>query len=201
MLVEGPMWLTRAWSLYDNQEAMKRHRKLAQQMYGVVTGYVMGQVTVAAIAGVSAGIAVFILSFFFDLPGNLALPTVAITAILSLIPMLGATLAGILVSLLLAINNVPAAIIYATYFVVYQQIENNFISPVIQSRRLELSALTVLVSVTVGFYMFGILGSLISIPVAGSIKVFIDDYLERKRLAGSKSSGGAVARLVKAAKK
>jgi predicted PurR-regulated permease PerM len=178
MLVEGPLWLDRVWGLYTDTARMKRHRQLAYQMYRVVTGFVTGQLAVAAIGAVLAGIAVFILSFFFELPANLALPTIAITFTLSLIPMFGATLAGLLVALLLAFNSVSAAIIYIIYFFVYQQIENNFISPLIQSKRLELSALTVLIAVTVGFYTFGILGSLISIPIAGSIKVLLSDYLK-----------------------
>lgn len=181
MLVEGPMWLERGWKLYSNPALMQRHRQLAQQMYRVVTGYVIGQLTVAAIGGVFAGLAVFVLSLFFELPSNLALPAVAITAVLSLIPMFGATLAGLLVTLLIAFSSVPAAIIYISYFFIYQQIENNFVSPLIQSRRLELSALTVLVAVTIGFYVFGILGSLISIPVAGSLKVLLEDYLDRTK--------------------
>lgn len=201
MLVEGPMWLDRIWKLYNDPDLMKRHRKLAGQMYRVVNGYVIGQLTVASIGGVFAGLAVFILSFFFDLPGNLALPTIAITAVLSLIPMFGATLAGGLVALLLAFNSVPAAVIYIIYFFIYQQIENNFISPVIQSRRLELSALTVLVAVTIGFYVFGILGSLISIPIAGSIRVLIDDYLEQARQKRSQKAEKPVARLVNAARR
>lgn len=199
MLVEGPAWLNRAWGLYSSPDLMKRHRKLALQMYRVVTGYVTGQLTVAAIGGVAAGLAVFILSLFFELPGNLALPTIAITAVLSLIPMFGATLAGALITLLLAINSVPAAIIYLVYFFIYQQIENNFIAPIIQSRRLELSALTVLVAVTVGFYVFGILGSLISIPIAGSIKVLLEDYLDERRRAQVRKSK-PMAKLVKAVK-
>lgn len=200
MLVEGPMWLSRIWGLYTNPELMKRHRSLAKQMYRVVNGFVIGQLTVAAIGGVFAGLAVFVLSFFFDLPGNLALPTVAITAILSLVPMFGAMLAGGLVALLLAFNSVPAAVVYMIYFVIYQQIENNFVSPAIQSRRVELSALTVLVAVTIGFYVFGIFGSLISIPIAGSVKVLIDDYLEQARLKRNEKTQ-PIARLVKAARK
>ena len=196
MLVEGPMWLDRMWGLYNNETRMLRHRKIARKMYRVVTGYVTGQLTVAAIGGVFAGLAVFILSFFFEIPGNLALPTVAITAILSLIPMFGATLAGGLVTLLLAFNNVPAAVIYLIYFFIYQQIENNFISPVIQSRRLELSALSVLVAVTIGFYVLGIFGSLISIPIAGSIKVLVDDYLEEaKKERATNRSRNPIAKL------
>ncbi len=200
MLVEGPTWLERGWGLYSNPVMMKRHRKLAQKMYRVVTGYVTGQLTVAAIGGAFAGFAVFILSLFFDLPGNLALPTIAITAVLSLIPMFGATLAGVLVTLLIAINSVPGAIAYAIFFFIYQQVENNFISPVIQSRRLELSALTVLVAVTIGFYVFGILGSLISIPIAGSIKVILEDFLNERKQKRAESDK-PIAKLVKAAKR
>ncbi len=198
MLVEGPMWLDRIWGLYSNPTTMKRHRSLARKMYRVVTGYVMGQLVVAAIGGIFAGIAVFILSLFFEMPSDLALPTVAITTLLSLIPMFGATLAGLLVALLVAINSPAAAVIYIIYFFIYQQIENNFISPVIQSRRLELSALTVLVSVTIGFYVFGIMGSLISIPIAGSIKVLVDDYLERAKK--NRSEGTATPRAKLASK-
>lgn len=178
MLVEGPIWLDRVWGLYTDEARMKRHRHLADQMYRVVTGFVTGQLSVAAIGAILSGAVVFILSLFFSIPANLALPTIAITFTLSLIPMFGATLAGLLIALLLAFNSVSAAIAYIIYFFVYQQVENNFISPVIQARRLELSALTVLVAVTVGFYTLGILGSLISIPIAGSIKVLLSNYLK-----------------------
>lgn len=198
MLIEGPAWLERGWALYTNPEVMKRHRKLAYKMYRVVTGYVTGQLTVAAIGGVLSGLAVFILSFFFELPGSLALPTAAITFTLSLVPMFGATIAGILIALLLAFNSVTAAIIYAVYFFIYQQIENNFVSPVIQAKTLELSALTVLVAVTVGFYVIGPLGSLVAIPVAGSIKVLLAYYLEQNRSVRSEKRG-PIAKLTKKA--
>jgi predicted PurR-regulated permease PerM len=101
--------------------------------------------------------------------------------------MFGATISGIIISLLLVLNNVSAGIIFAVYFIVYQQIENNFIAPTIQSRKLELSALTVLASVTIGLYVFGLAGGIISIPIAGCIKVLLDDYLERARENRKKS--------------
>lgn len=181
MLVEGPLWLSRLWKLYGNKELMERHRRLAYQMYRVVTGYVTGQLSVAAIGALFAGLAVFIMSFIFDIPGSLTLPTIALTFVISLIPVFGATVAGILVALLLAFSSVPAAIIYISYFFIYQQIENNFIAPVIQSRRLELSPLAILVAVTIGLYVLGILGGLISIPIAGSLKVLIDDFLNQSK--------------------
>ncbi|HSW92042.1 MAG TPA: AI-2E family transporter [Candidatus Saccharimonadales bacterium] len=182
MLIEGPMWLKRIWGVYNDQDRMESHRRLVHRMYSVVTGYVTGQLTVSAIGSVFAGIVVFILSMIFaEVPSNLALPTVAIAFTLSLIPMFGATIGGIIISLLLVSNNITAGIAFAIYFIIYQQIENNFISPTIQSKKVELSALAVLTSVTIGIYVFGLAGGIISIPIAGCLKVLLEEYLARAR--------------------
>lgn len=190
ILLEGPTWLKRIWALYDDQERMEYHRRMVYRTYGVVTGYVSGQLTVSGIGGLVSGGAVFVLSLL--LPGvnsNLAMLTILATFVLSLIPMFGATLAGSLITILLLFNNLTAGVIYAIFFVIYQQIENNFISPAIQSKKVELSALMVLVSVTIGLYVAGVLGGIIAIPIAGTFKVFLEDYLERakqKRRASQK---------------
>ncbi len=182
MLIEGPMWRKRIWGLYADNSLMVRHRAIADKMHHVVAGYVTGQLTVSALGATFAGLAVFTISFFFPaVPANLAIPVAAITFTLSLIPMFGATIAGVLACLLLGFNAIGAAIAYAVYFLIYQQIENNFVSPTIQSKRLELSPLAVLSAVTIGLYLFGVVGGIISIPIAGCIKVLLEDYLEHAR--------------------
>lgn len=181
MLVEGPTWMKRIWNVYNDEQRMEAHRSVVRRMYGVVNGYVTGQLTVSAIDGVFAGVVVFILSFIFNVPVDLALPTVAILFTLSLIPMFGATIGGVLVAMLLAFNDLGAGIAFAIYFVIYQQVENNFISPTIQSRKVELSALAVLASVTIGLYVFGLAGGIISIPIAGCIKVLLEEYLRHAK--------------------
>ena len=200
MLVEGPEWMKRIWGLYRDERRLKHHKHIVNRMRQVVSGYVGGQLTVSGIDAVCAGATVFILAqFFHEVPANLALPTIAICFVLSLIPMFGATIAGVIVSLLLAFNSLPAAIIFVVYFVVYQQLENNMISPRIQSKRIELSPLAVLAAVTVGLYVFGIAGGIISIPIAGCIKVLIESYLERSREARNqeRSKEKPFAKLVK----
>lgn len=182
MLVEGPVWADKVWSMYGDQKRVKHHRKIVRRMAGVVSGYVSGQLTVSGIDALCAGAAVFILSqFFHTVPANLALPTITIAFTLSLIPMFGATIAGIIISLLLAFNSIPAGIIFAVYFMIYQQLENNFISPHIQAKRIELSPLIVLGAVTIGLYTFGIVGGILSIPIAGCIKVLVEEYLASER--------------------
>lgn len=180
MLIEAPRVLKFLWSAYADEEKMEYHKKLLTRMYNVVTGYVTGQLTVSAIDGFFAGVTVFILSWIFNIPHNLALPAAALCFVLSLIPMFGATIAGVLVAILLAFNDLTAALVFGVYFIIYQQIENNFISPTVQSKTVELSALAVLASVTIGLYLFGIAGGIISIPIAGCVKVLLEDYLERK---------------------
>ncbi len=181
MLVEGPTWLKRLWSSYGDKERMEYHSHLLARMYNVVTSYVTGQLSVSAIAGSVSGILVLTLALIFNTPLNLAIPSAAIVFILSLIPLFGEVIGALLVGAILALNSVTAAIIFIIFFVLYAQVEANYISPKIQSKRINLTALAVLVAVTVGIYLFGIVGGIISIPIAGCINVLAEDYFARER--------------------
>lgn len=183
MLIEGPTWYKKVWLLYPDVNKMRHHQRLVGKMYQVVTGYVTGQVVVSAIGGAFAGLAVLILSVFFtEVPSNLALPAAAMSFVLSLIPMFGATIAGTIITILIALNNFPAAIIYAVYFFIYQQIENNVIVPSVQAKSINLSALIILIAVTIGIFMFGLPGGIIAIPVAGCIKILVEEYVKKVQL-------------------
>jgi predicted PurR-regulated permease PerM len=181
MLVEGPVWLNRLWSIYNDQDRMEYHRKIVHRMYKVVTSYVVGQLSVSAIAGSVAGVAVFVLSLIFNIPTNLAIPAATIIFTLSLIPLFGAMIGAVIVSVILALNDVTAAVVFLVFFILYQQLEANYISPKIQSKRIDLSALAILVAVTVGVYLFGIAGGIISIPIAGCVGVLTEDYFARAK--------------------
>jgi len=177
MLVESPEWINGLWSLYKNRTRMNHHKNLVHKIYGVVTNYITGQLSVSAIAGLVTGIAVFIASFIFDTPANLAIPGAATVFISSLIPVFGAMIGGFIISFILLLNNLTAAIAFLVFFILYQQIEANYISPKIQSKRINLSPLVILIAVTIGIYLFGVLGGIISIPIAGCIKIFVEEYL------------------------
>lgn len=176
MLVEGPTWINRFWGLYKDKNKMRHHRVIAGQMYDVVSSFVVGQLSVAAIAGTFSGLLVFVLSLIFGLPSSLAIPAATISFVMSLIPMFGAVIGGIIITLILLLNNLTAAIIFIILLVIYQQIEANIISPKIQSRHVKLPALVILISVTIGVYLFGILGGIISIPIAGCINVLFMNW-------------------------
>ncbi|NTW61342.1 AI-2E family transporter [Candidatus Saccharibacteria bacterium] len=179
MLVEGPQWLKKIWSIYKDKKKMNYHRNILAKMYNVVTNYITGQLSVSAIAGLVAGLAVFALSFMFSIPADLAVPSAIIMFVLSLVPLFGEMVGNVLIGLILLLNSLTAAIIFVIFYLVYQQIEANYISPKIQSKRIDLPALAILVAVTIGIYMFGVVGGIISIPIAGCIKVIADEYLAR----------------------
>ena len=199
MLIEGPAWMQKIWGLYDNAVKLERHRNLTNKMYRVVTGYVNGQILIASIAAVCTLVTVLILSALFPMSANLALPLATLVFLTGMVPMIGATVGAILVTLILLLNSTGAALIFLAYFIVYQQIENNFIAPTIQSKRVELSALAVLSAILIGISLFGLLGGLISIPIAGCLRVLLLDYLEHARKKRAKSKN-PIAKLVAKAK-
>jgi predicted PurR-regulated permease PerM len=104
-----------------------------------------------------------------------------LVAILDLIPLAGATVAGVVISAVAFLHSIPAGVVVLIFVIVYQQIENHFLQPVIYGRTVQLSALAVLVSVLVGAELAGVLGALAAIPVAGSLQVLIRDQLAFRR--------------------
>lgn len=200
MLIEGPAWMRRMWGLYDNQERLERHQSLVKRMYRVVSGFVNGQLAVAGIAAVSTLIVLLTMSATLDLPANLAVPLSVIIFITGMIPMIGATIGAALVGLVLLFNSPMAALIFIIYFVVYQQIENNFISPTIQSKNVELSALTILAAILIGITLGGLLGGIVAIPVAGCVRVLLLDQLEQSRKKRLDDETNPVKKLIKKAK-
>ncbi len=182
MLTEGPRWSERFWRLiYKEGDRRRRHQELTTKMYNVVSGYVTGQVLVAAVAAIATGLGVVALSFFFPVPINVALPAASIIFLTAFIPMFGATIGGVIAALLLLLYSFPAAIVFGIYFIVYQQIENNYVSPKIQSKKLNMSALAVLLSATIGIKIGGILGAFVAIPIGGCIMIIAQDYLSRRK--------------------
>jgi predicted PurR-regulated permease PerM len=174
MLLEGRGWLERTYALFP-AESQPRVRRIGDEIYKTVGGYVNGNILISVIAGASATIVLLILG----VPYAVALGL--LVAVLDLIPLAGATVAGIVISLVAFLHTIPAGIVVVIFVIVYQQVENHFLQPVIYGRTVQLSALAVLVSVLVGAELAGILGALAAIPVAGTLQVLIRDQLAHRR--------------------
>ena len=102
-------------------------------------------------------------------------------AILDLVPLVGATAAAVVVVGVGFLHSVLAGIVLIVFFVVYQQIENHVLQPLVYNRTVDLSPLAILVSILIGAELAGVLGALAAIPVAGAIQVVIVDYLRVRR--------------------
>lgn len=181
MLVEGPDWEQKFWRYaYRNPERRRKHRDMARKMYDVVSGYVTGQAAVGVISGTFSAIVVGILALVFNFNMILIWPTWITIFIVVFIPMFGAVIGGGIVTLLLLLYSPPAALIYLVIFTIEQQIENNIIQPRIQSKHVETSALIVLIAMTLGLNVGGLLGALVAIPVAGCVTVLLRDFFHEK---------------------
>ncbi|MDX6407982.1 MAG: hypothetical protein QOE13_1053 [Gaiellaceae bacterium] len=174
MLLEGPRWVESFFSLL-RPESQRRWRAVGRDIYRTIGGYVTGNLLISLIAGTLTTIVLLVVG----VPYALALGL--IVAILDLIPLAGATIAAIIVGSVAFLHSVPAGIIVVVFFVVYQQIENHLIQPVVYGKTVQLSPLAVLVSVLIGAQLAGVLGALAAIPVAGSLQVILVDWLRHRR--------------------
>ena len=179
-LLEGPGILNRLWNNLGakdvNNKPIKVAKRVTSKMADVVSIYFSRQVIVAMIDGAAAMLFVFILSLILNFSPSLAVPMGMITMTFYLIPMFGQFIGGTLVTLVLFFSNPIAALVFAIIYIVYAQIENNIISPKIQGDALHLSPVIILSAITIGMYMFGLLGAIIAIPIAGCIRVLVDEY-------------------------
>lgn len=174
MLLEGRAWVERFYALLP-ERSRPRWRRVGGDVYRTVGGYVTGNLLISLIAGVSATVVLLLMG----VPYAVALGL--LVALLDLIPLAGATVAGIVVVGISFLHSVPAGIVLLVFIVVYQQLENHFLQPVIYGRTVQLSPLTVLIAVLVGAELAGILGALAAIPVAGTIQVIVRDMLAQRR--------------------
>ena len=175
MLLEGPAWMDRFYGLLP-ERLRPRWRAIGHDVYRTVGGYVTGNLLISLIAGTLTTVVLLAVG----VPYAVALGV--IVAILDLIPLAGATIAALIIGTVAFLHTITAGIVVVVFFLIYQQVENHFLQPVIYGRTVQLSPLAVLVSVLIGAKLAGILGALGAIPVAGAIQVIVIDW-QRQRTA------------------
>jgi predicted PurR-regulated permease PerM len=146
-----------------------RVRRVATEASRAVSGYVFGNVVISVIAGVSAWVVLAALGVPYA--GVMGL----FVAFTDLIPLVGATLGAVPTIGFAFLHSTTAGVVALIFFIVYQQFENHVLQVSIMSRTVNVNPLTVLVSVLIGVALFGLLGALLAIPVAGVIQVIAID--------------------------
>jgi predicted PurR-regulated permease PerM len=141
-----------------------------------VSRWAIGAITIAVIAGtVQGGTAALLGSSY-------ALALGVIAGLLDLIPNLGATIAGfILVPTILAEEGLTDALIMLAVVLVYQQIENNLLSPTIYGKAVNISPFFVILGVTLFGALLGVLGALVAVPITASLQIVITEVTRTRR--------------------
>jgi predicted PurR-regulated permease PerM len=176
MLLEGPAWIQRGIGMLP-ERMQPTWREIADDIYHLIGRYVNGNLLISLVAGTSTTIVLLALGVPFALALGL------LVAILDLIPLAGATLGAIVVTLVALSHSVSAGIVVLIFYIVYQQVENHILQPLIYGRTVRLSPLAILLSVLIGSQVAGVIGALVAIPVGGTIQILIDHWQRSRRPA------------------
>ena len=141
---------------------------LIDEAFARVGGYVLGNIITSVIAAVGT----LIWLEAWGVPYALLLSV--FVGFMDLIPIVGSTLAGVVVSLVALTVSVPTAIATAIYYVVYRQAEDYLITPRIMRHTVDVSGLVTIIAVLIGGTLFGIIGALVAIPIAAAIKLILE---------------------------
>lgn len=181
---DGPRFLPWLHALLGSRGG--RHvEEVLNRVWAVLGGFIRTQALVSLIDAVFIGAGLMILHV--PLAGVLAV----ITFIGGFVPMVGAFVAGALAVLVaLVANGFTTALIVLGIIVAVQQLEGNVLQPVLQSRSMKLHAVVVLLAVTAGGSLFGIVGAFLAVPVAAVIAVVVR-YLGEQIDAVTAPPGGS----------
>ncbi|MDX6495393.1 MAG: hypothetical protein QOE17_1379 [Gaiellales bacterium] len=158
----------------------------ARHMNRNIGGYVAGNLVISLICGAVTTVSLYLL----DVPYSLALGV--FMAVFDLIPLVGATIGSVVViAAAFVFVDVRAGIIMFAIVMIYQQVENHILQPLIYGRTVQIPSLTVLIAVLCGGAVLGLIGALLAIPIAGTIQAVASELLEERaeRINGPPEAG------------
>ena len=146
-----------------------RVTEIVEVVVDKVGGYMIGNLLISLVAGVSTFVCLELVGVPF------ALPLAVTVAIADLIPMVGATLGAVICVAVSAftVDIWPGAVIVLIFFLAYQQVENYLIAPRVMRNTVDLPAVAVLLVALIGGAVLGLVGAVMAIPVAAAVKVLM----------------------------
>ncbi|MFL5891961.1 MAG: AI-2E family transporter [Solirubrobacterales bacterium] len=150
----------------------RRFRKIAGDISDAISGYVFGNFVISVLAGIVTYVTLTILGVPF------ALPLAILFGFFDLIPLVGATLGGIIVGIVVAFAAAfpIGLIVWVAVLILYQQVENNLVQPFVYGKAVQLHPLIVIIAILIGAALLGVLGALIAIPAAAAVQAVLRDY-------------------------
>jgi predicted PurR-regulated permease PerM len=159
-----------------NPDTAERLRRIASRIAGVVKSYVSVNLLLAIAAGVFTWLSLELLGV------DLAVTMGVIVGFFDLMPLIGFTIGGVFVAIVAAFHDFPEALIaWAILFVVYQQVQDRVIQPLLYRSAVKIHPVVAIVAILVGAELAGILGAVLAIPTAATIGVLIDEGIRWRR--------------------
>jgi predicted PurR-regulated permease PerM len=192
LLLEGTKMKDGLLGLMEPARA-ERYKRIAREVSSSVTGYMLGNFLTSIIAGA----VVFVTLLLLGVP--YALLWALWVALVDFLPMIGGALAGIPVVLFATAHSLTAGIVTLAVFLVYTQVENHVLNPIVMSRTVKVNPLLVLVAILVGAEIgnwiggiFGaFVGALLAIPAAGALQVLIKELWQATAPPGDHGQSSA----------
>jgi predicted PurR-regulated permease PerM len=157
------------------RDKRERYLDVTDRIIHATSRYMLGNLAISVICATVYGVTAVILG----LPYPLALALIA--GFLDLIPTVGATIAGIIISVVALSVSLQALVAFAIVMLVYQQIENYILQPTIIGRAARVSGFTVLISVLSFGALFGFVGAIIGVPIAAALQILVGELTAARR--------------------
>ena len=157
------------------RDTRERYLRVTDRIVRTTSSYMLGNLAISVVCGAVYGVTAAILG----LPYPLALAVIA--GILDLVPNVGATIAGAIIVLVALSVSLEAVVVFLIVIVVYQQIENYILQPMIIGKAAQISGFTVLASVLAFGALFGLIGAIIGVPIAAGLQILVEELTAGRR--------------------
>ncbi|BCJ39811.1 AI-2E family transporter [Actinoplanes ianthinogenes] len=183
MVLQAPRLIDGFLALFAPHRA-EHLRRVGHDCSRTITGYLTGNLMISAICGTLTYAVLRVMGVPYA--GLIAL----FVGFADLIPLIGATLGAVAAGVTAFVHSTTAGIVVVVFFVLYQQLENHLLQPMIFARTVKLNPLTVLVAILMAVELAGILGALLAVPAAGILKILARDVWENRH--GRPNAGPAI---------
>jgi predicted PurR-regulated permease PerM len=165
-------------ALYQLAPASRRSRvtSLGDRIVAGVGGYVSGAFVVSVCAALTSLVFLFVVGL-----GEYAVALSFVVGLLSLIPMVGATIAMVIVSAIGLTQSVTTGLICLVFYLGYQQLENYLIYPTVMKKSVDVPGSVTLIAALIGAALLGVVGALMAVPVAAAILLIVREVLVKRQ--------------------
>lgn len=149
--------------------------ELWKKCQGKVSGWFLSRILASLFVGGASYVA--LLLFNVQYPFSFGL----LAGLLNFIPVVGPVISGILIFLVVCLDSILRAVFVLIVFILIQQVENNILTPLLSKRFIGIPPVLVLIALVAGGKLWGLLGAILAIPLAGILFEFLRDFLKKRK--------------------